>query len=489
MRLLNIIFIISIIIFYITYIIYYNEFNILLYNSELSKAIESNTCIYMQLILITLLCTISSNSMIMGSYIKPAYCFSLVMYIVTALMTIDIYITKSSIRYIFYGAIQKLLAIWGGCLLFTIKKSTYNSWLRLSFFIISVCSLYASVIANIPIYTNIANTIRPILITIYLSLIIQMFTNYFDRLKLKYIDLWYVIALPIMTCIDLYICYPYVNRYHGINAVISRLIISIFYFFISSCIENVPLYEAGKRAQRKLLLLRKMFPLKVLNELIEKNEVTPQLQTSVTILFSDIKGFVTICSEISAIDTFSLLNKLYHVLDLCCEICDCYKVETIGDAYMIASGLNDSSSNEVDNAAKVASFGQLVQYLIKYIKLDSGKPIQLRMGIHSGSCVTGIVGELMPRYCLFGDTINVANRLQTNSEVNKIHISDETRSLLSSLDQFETILHNNNTILKGKETRATYWLDTKINSNKNPILTSDVITTIEDKVIKLLKQY
>jgi class 3 adenylate cyclase len=342
--------------------------------------------------------------------------------------------------------------------------------------------------ANIPAFNSISNTVRPICIAIYFPILLQLFMKYFDGLVLKkYIDLWYILVLPIMICLDLYVCYPYVNRDHRIDAVILRLAISIFYFFISSCIENIPLYESSKRAKTKITLLRKIFPLKVLNELMENKEVTPQVQTNVTVLFSDIKGFVNICSEIGPIDTFSLLNKLYHVLDLCCEVCGVYKVETIGDAYMIAAGLNDPS-NPVGNAVKVANFAQLAQHLTQYVKLDSGKPIELRMGIHSGSCVTGIVGELMPRYCLFGDTINVSNRLQSTSEVRKIHISEQTQFLLSSLDQFETILRNNNTLLKGKDGRATYWLESKINE-KNTLLNSEFISSLESDVVKLLKQY
>lgn len=155
---------------------------------------------------------------------------------------------------------------------------------------------------------------------------------------------------------------------------------------------------------------------------------------------------------------------------------------------MIAAGLNEPSNNQVENAIKVANFAQLAQYLTKHVKLDSGKEIGLRMGIHSGSCVTGVVGNLMPRYCLFGDTINVANRLQTNSEVGKIHISEQTEFLLSSLDQFEIVLRSEQTLLKGKESRSTYWLESKINE-KNTLLTPEVMSILEADVVKLLKQY
>lgn len=335
MRVLNITLIISIVILYITYLKYYNELDSNLSNSELSNALQSSYCGNMLLILITLLGTITLDSItlsyIMGSYAKPVYNFSTLLYIATALMTIDIYATRSPIRFIFYNSLQKVLAIYGGCVIFTMKNSKFNSWYKVNFFIVCTCSLYASVVANIPVYTSIANAVRPVLIAIYFPLLIQLFLNYFDGLKLKLIDSWYIIVLPFMICLDLYVCYPYVNRFHGIDVVASRIAISIFYFFISSYIENIPMYKSSKRAKDKLLLLSKMFPLKVLNELIEKKEVTPTVQTGVTVLFSDIKEFVKICSEIGAIDTFSLLNKLYHVLDLCCEVCGCYKVETIGD--------------------------------------------------------------------------------------------------------------------------------------------------------------
>jgi class 3 adenylate cyclase len=94
--------------------------------------------------------------------------------------------------------------------------------------------------------------------------------------------------------------------------------------------------------------------------------------------------------------------------------------------------------------------------------------------------VISSLGHDMPRYCLFGDTVNVANRLQTTSEVGKIHISESTESLLNLSNQYDIKLNSNNTLLKGKDCiRSTYWL--------TPTLPNNIeLSEIEEKIKKIV---
>ena len=132
-----------------------------------------------------------------------------------------------------------------------------------------------------------------------------------------------------------------------------------------------------------------------------------------------------------------MLNDLYTCFDSIIENYDVYKIETIGDAYMVASGLPVPNGNDhagqvlqspsfhfsfflssVDalhvtlNAFQIASLALHLLSEIKTFKIrhDPGKTLLLRIGVHSGPCVAGVVGRKMPRYCLFGDTVNTASR-------------------------------------------------------------------------------
>lgn len=130
--------------------------------------------------------------------------------------------------------------------------------------------------------------------------------------------------------------------------------------------------------------------------------VPPESFDMVTIYFSDIVGFTTISAYSSPFEVVQLLNDLYTMFDSICDDFDVYKVETIGDAYMVVSGLPIRNGNK--HAGEIATMAlNLLHNCGKFkIRHLPGIPLRLRIGLHSGACVAGVVGSKMPRYCLFG---------------------------------------------------------------------------------------
>ncbi|XP_060884872.1 guanylate cyclase 2G isoform X2 [Labrus mixtus] len=207
-------------------------------------------------------------------------------------------------------------------------------------------------------------------------------------------------------------------------------------------------------------LLSSMLPRYIADLLMAGKSVEPQSYEMVTIFFSDIVGFTSMCSISSAMEVVTFLNDLYSLFDDIIKMYDVYKVETIGDAYMVASGLPISNGNQ--HALEISTMALHFLRAIKVFKIHHmpSEHLAIRVGIHSGPVVAGVVGTTMPRYCLFGDTVNTASRMESNSLPLKIHISQSTADILVQEGSFE-LEERGEIEMKGKGSRKTYWLCNK----------------------------
>ncbi|XP_044272562.1 guanylate cyclase 32E [Tribolium madens] len=204
-------------------------------------------------------------------------------------------------------------------------------------------------------------------------------------------------------------------------------------------------------------LLHRMLPKSVAEALKRGDRVEAESFDCVTIYFSDIVGFTELSAVSTPLQVIDLLNDLYTCFDSIISHYDVYKVETIGDAYMVVSGLPIRNGDR--HAGEIASMAlHLLSNIRKFeIKHRRGEVLQLRIGIHSGHCVAGVVGLKMPRYCLFGDTVNTASRMESSGEAFKIHISHATYNLLQNLGGYRC--EERGVIpIKGKGEMRTYWL-------------------------------
>uniref|UniRef100_A0A3Q3L8C5 Guanylate cyclase n=1 Tax=Mastacembelus armatus TaxID=205130 RepID=A0A3Q3L8C5_9TELE len=220
--------------------------------------------------------------------------------------------------------------------------------------------------------------------------------------------------------------------------------------------ERTALYKAERdRADRLNFML---LPGPVVKSLKETGVVEPELYDEVTIYFSDIVGFTTLCQYSTPMEVIDMLNDIYKGFDSIVDHHDVYKVETIGDAYMVASGLPKRNGNR--HAVDICRMALDILEFIGTFQLRHlpGIPVWIRIGVHSGLCAAGVVGIKMPRYCLFGDTVNIASRMESTGHPLRIHVSQPTINILQRTDcKFEYEIRGE-TNLKDKGTETTYWL-------------------------------
>ncbi|KAG5673369.1 hypothetical protein PVAND_003425 [Polypedilum vanderplanki] len=214
------------------------------------------------------------------------------------------------------------------------------------------------------------------------------------------------------------------------------------------------LQEEKKKTEALLL---EMLPRPVAEQLKRGNKVEAESYDMVTIYFSDIVGFTSMSAESTPLQVVDFLNDLYTCFDSIIGNYDVYKVETIGDAYMVCSGL--PIRNGDIHAGEIASMSLHLLEAIREFKIRHrpNDTLKLRIGIHSGPVCAGVVGLKMPRFCLFGDTVNTSSRMESTGEALKIHCSDTCKKLLDSLGGY--IFEDRGKIpIKGKGELNTYWL-------------------------------
>jgi class 3 adenylate cyclase len=225
-------------------------------------------------------------------------------------------------------------------------------------------------------------------------------------------------------------------QFSGLDPYISQIVnISITGFIclvlISSLSVLIDKSEESLIAERKKSedLLHNILPANIVRDLKENGTTIPKRHKNITVLFTDFAGFTELVASISAITLVNELNDIFSRFDEIMEETEIEKIETIGDAYMAAGGLEKEMANHAANCIRAAQM--MLSYLEERNKSHEIK-WKMRVGIHSGTAVAGVVGKKKFAYDLFGDTINTASRMESSGEVGKINISSSTYKLIKN---------------------------------------------------------
>jgi len=204
-------------------------------------------------------------------------------------------------------------------------------------------------------------------------------------------------------------------------------------------------------AESQLELLASIMPQHAIQFLaMESSEAVPEhvghlarAHKSATLLFMDVCGFTAMAKEVEPVQVMVFLNTLFSHFDELVDIHGVHKVETAGDCYVVSGGIMEHTADgfwqtviESHDAAKsahrVMEFAKaILDFSGQVVMPHTQQPVRIRIGIHTGDVVSGMIGTKLPKFSVFGDTMNTASRMESTGVPGRIHVSEVTRKLLS----------------------------------------------------------
>jgi adenylate cyclase len=196
--------------------------------------------------------------------------------------------------------------------------------------------------------------------------------------------------------------------------------------------EKATALEKEKGRTEKLLL--NVLPVAIADRLQRGEKVEAETFPEVTVLFADVVGFTKLAAELGPRSVTNLLNELFEIFDELAEKYKLEKIKTIGDCYMAVAGVPDRSPT---HAQQMADFSLEALSILKSQNQKLSRNLQIRIGMHSGTVAAGIIGRKKFAYDLWGDVVNVTNRLEGTAEPMKIHVSESVHARLEDSYIFE----------------------------------------------------
>jgi class 3 adenylate cyclase len=213
-----------------------------------------------------------------------------------------------------------------------------------------------------------------------------------------------------------------------------------------------------KEKDRSDNLLLNILPSEIAEELKTKGSADARDFDSVSILFTDFKGFTEASEKLTAKELIEEINVCFKAFDHICEAHGVEKIKTIGDAYMAAGGLPVPSEDSVKNTVLAALEMQaFISNRIKEKEVLNEMSFRMRVGIHTGPVVAGIVGVKKFQYDIWGDTVNTASRMESSGAVGKVNISEGTYALIKD-DRDFTFESRGKIEAKGKGKLAMFFV-------------------------------
>lgn len=250
----------------------------------------------------------------------------------------------------------------------------------------------------------------------------------------------------------IFVLEPEVARFTGYSTAFFSfaLLLSILYYFQRGTVKaESELIEEQKKSERLLL---NILPEPIALRLKKGERLIADRFERATVIFADLVNFTPMSGQMSADALVNMLNHVFSGFDVLCEKHGLEKIKTIGDSYMAAAGLPEPDENQLESAASMAL--EMLE-MIRLISTSQNLKLELRVGIHTGPVVAGVIGERKFIYDLWGDTVNIASRMESHGLPGHIQVTQEIYEKLQNNFEF---VSRGSIEIKGKGALATYFL-------------------------------
>jgi class 3 adenylate cyclase/HAMP domain-containing protein len=226
-----------------------------------------------------------------------------------------------------------------------------------------------------------------------------------------------------------------------------RLLLNVLPKAIADRLKASPLHSSNQSFDEPDNLIKSMSKLRT-----STGTIVADTFEEVTVLFGDIVRFTEFASSVSASELVYMLNEIFSEFDRLVDTYDLEKIKTIGDSYMAVGGLPLPRPDHVEAIASMAL--EMQNSISKFLRPD-GTPFEMRIGIHTGQAVAGVIGKKKFIYDLWGDTVNIASRMESQGVAGCIQVSDTVYEVLKGKYKFES---RRSLEIKGKGKMTTYLL-------------------------------
>jgi class 3 adenylate cyclase len=247
----------------------------------------------------------------------------------------------------------------------------------------------------------------------------------------------------------------------SINVTSAFAILAIMSYVYSEAAQKAEAMLELERVKTERLLLN-ILPMSIAQRLKEDRSIIADHFESATVMFSDIVGFTALSEKQTPVELVGHLNHMFSAFDDLAEKHELEKIKTIGDAYMVAGGIPEVRDCHARDVSAMAL--DMMQAVVE-INRKTGQSVDIRIGIHTGPAVAGVIGIKKFSYDVWGDTVNTDSRMESSSLPGRIQLSQQAAALLS--DDF--LLEERGMVeVKGKGRMKTYWLLNHIQTESHP---------------------